>query len=248
MSDFPIKYNNTLRLFDFEIFSGTLNDISLENKYQYVINTINAYSYVVSKKDVLFKEALVNSDLLLPDGFPIVLALRVKKKIQLKKIAGEDIFLHLLNAIDNTSGKVFFLGSSRKTLSCISNRLKSEYPKIESAFFSPPYKESFSDFDSKMMIEAINNFKPDILYVGMTAPKQEKWVFTNYKSIDAKIICSIGAVFDFYAGTIKRPSNFWISLRLEWFIRLLNEPKRLWKRYLLESPQFIYDIFFKRSS
>ncbi len=96
------------------------------------------------------------------------------------------------------------------------------------------------------MLNAINTFSPDVVFVGMTAPKQEKWVYQNFQRMNTRIICSIGAVFDFYAGSVNRPSAFWINLKLEWFIRLLKAPKRLWKRYLVYSPLFFVDlILFK---
>ena len=74
----------------------------------------------------------------------------------------------------------------------------------------------------------------------MTAPKQEKWAYSNKTRIDAQLICSIGAVFDFYAGTVQRPSDVWIDLSLEWLGRLVKEPKRMWKRYLYYGPVFFY--------
>ena len=94
------------------------------------------------------------------------------------------------------------------------------------------------------MLEKVNDFKPDILFVGMTAPKQEKWVFANKDNIDANTIVSIGAVFDFYAGTIKRPGNFWVSIGLEWLPRFLREPKRLARRNLVSSPKFLLEIIW----
>ncbi|MDQ1141174.1 WecB/TagA/CpsF family glycosyltransferase [Pedobacter agri] len=90
------------------------------------------------------------------------------------------------------------------------------------------------------MIEAVNNFKPDVLFVGMTAPKQEKWAHQHKDELDAGFICPVGAVFDFYAGNTPRPSDFWVNLGLEWFIRLLNEPKRMWRRYLYNGPVFAF--------
>ncbi|PWD97695.1 glycosyltransferase [Marinilabilia rubra] len=208
-----------------------------------VINTINAYSYVIAKKDKDFSRALRDSDVLLPDGFPITLASRLLCKKKIQKIAGEDIFFHLLRKMNHERGRVFFLGSSDDTLAKIEARINREFPNVSSGIFSPPYKERFSELDNQRMIDAVNNFKPTVLFVGMTAPKQEKWVYHNQNHINASIICSIGAVFDFYAGTVKRPSKFWINLRLEWFIRLLKEPKRLWKRYLFYSPKFLIDVF-----
>ena len=92
------------------------------------------------------------------------------------------------------------------------------------------------------MLEKVNHFKPDILFVGMTAPKQEKWVHLNKNILDVQIITSIGAVFDFYAGTVNRSSQFWILLGLEWLPRFLREPKRLAKRNLISTPKFLLEV------
>ncbi|MDA3779580.1 MAG: WecB/TagA/CpsF family glycosyltransferase [Bacteroidales bacterium] len=227
-------------LFGYDIFEGELKDLDIDSKK--VINTINAYSYVLAKKDREFRNSLQKSDILLPDGFPIVAAISLLSNIKISKIAGEDVFFHLLNQLNQKAGKVFFLGSSGETLAKIYSRLSAESPNVKAYFFSPPFKVEFTANENREMIEAVNKIKPDVLFVGMTAPKQEKWVYANKTELNTKIICSIGAVFDFYAETVKRPSKFWINLRLEWFIRLINEPERLWKRYLLYSPQFFIDV------
>lgn len=93
------------------------------------------------------------------------------------------------------------------------------------------------------MIAAINAFAPDILFVGMTAPKQEKWVYAHKSQIDARVICSIGAVFDFYAGTVQRSHPIWIKMGLEWLPRLMREPRRLARRNFVSTPQFLWDVF-----
>jgi N-acetylglucosaminyldiphosphoundecaprenol N-acetyl-beta-D-mannosaminyltransferase len=235
--------SDTVQVFDYPVYSGSLCDMKVSGDKPICINTINAYSYVIAKRDVCFKEALQSSDFLLPDGFPIVIAARLLKRRKINKIAGEDVFFYLLNQINKEKGKVFFLGASENTLSKIKSRLQKEFPLIRVDSFSPPFKKEFASEDSRNMVERINLFKPDVLFVGMTAPKQEKWVNKNKQSIDSKIICSIGAVFDFYAKTVKRPSRFWIFLHMEWFVRLLSEPRRLWKRYLWHSPQFMIDVF-----
>ena len=90
------------------------------------------------------------------------------------------------------------------------------------------------------MIQKVNQFEPDVLFVGMTAPKQEKWSYENKEALNTKVICSIGAVFDFYAGTVERPSKVWIDLGLEWLGRLQKEPKRMWKRYIYYGFIFLY--------
>ena len=124
-------------------------------------------------------------------------------------------------------------------------RLEREHPGVRAGFFSPPFKAEFSKDDNESMIKAINEFDPEVLFVGMTAPKQEKWVHENRHLLNAKVICSIGAVFDFYAGTKKRPGKLWRKTGLEWLPRFFMEPGRLWKRNLVSTPLFIWYVLGK---
>jgi N-acetylglucosaminyldiphosphoundecaprenol N-acetyl-beta-D-mannosaminyltransferase len=243
-----MKYNS-VEILGYPVFSGILEDLT-QFEDQTIINTLNAFSYAVAKKDDPFRTALSSSTILLPDGFPVVLAAKLLKKVTIHKIAGADLFFHLLKKAETNSLKCFFLGSNDDTLTKIIIRLKDEYPGIRAGIFSPPFVNTFSQKDSNAMINAVNHSSPDILFVGMTAPKQEKWVYEYKNHLNAKAICSIGAVFDFYAGTVKRPSKFWIYMKMEWFIRFLKEPRRLWKRYFIYSPIFFFDlltVFLRRS-
>ena len=232
----------SVALLYYSIFSDDLNKIS-SFKQQTIINTINAYSFVLAEKNEAFKKSLQSSNILFPDGFPIVFASKILTNQKINKIAGDDIHKHLLKEANKKNKKVFYLGSSPKTLKKIELRLSKEYPNIKFDCYSPPYKQKFNLEDSSQMIKSANRFEPDILFVGMTAPKQEIWVNEHKNELNAKIICSIGAVFDFYAGTVKRPNTFWINLRLEWLVRLIKEPKRMWKRYLIYSPMFFIYLF-----
>lgn len=207
-----------------------------------VINTINQYSYCVAEKDPDFKTALMESDVLLPDGIGIVKLSSWVFGRSIKKIAGEDLFYHLVGRMNEEGGKCFFLGSSTKTLEKILSRMKTDYPSILVGCYSPPYMDKFGDEDTKAMIKAVNDFEPDTLFVGMTAPKQEKWVHQVKEQLNVSTIASIGAVFDFYAGTVVRPGSFWINLGLEWFIRMVKEPRRMWRRYILYGPVFLIYI------
>jgi N-acetylglucosaminyldiphosphoundecaprenol N-acetyl-beta-D-mannosaminyltransferase len=234
----------TVPLLDYCIYSGNLSNCIANGKT--LINTINQYSFCIAEKDAEFKLALQQSDILLPDGMAVVAAVQLLSGKKIKKIAGADIHHFLLDDLNKKGGSCFYLGSSENTLLKITARLAKDFPNIKVGTFSPPYKSEFSDFDNQQMINAVNAFQPDVLFVGMTAPKQEKWSFEHKAPLDAKVICSIGAVFDFYAGTVERPSPFWIQLRLEWFIRLIKEPKRMWKRYLYYGPVFIKLILNKK--
>lgn len=208
-----------------------------------LINTINPHSYCVAKTDSDFDESLSKCDILIPDGVGIVIGYKLLYGKTIRKISGYDLHLHYLNLVNQKRGKVFYLGASEDTLKLIKEKVATQYPFVEVASYSPPYKSTFTNEESRQMVEIVNDYQPDVLFVGMTAPKQEKWAFKYKNQLDTKVICSIGAVFDFYAGTVKRPSKIWIDLGLEWFPRLLREPKRLWRRTFISTPAYMMDIF-----
>ena len=214
-----------------------------------LINTINAFSYDNARKDVLFSEALQKGDVLIPDGISIVKACRfLNAKSQPKeRIAGWDLFVYEMEKLNRVGGKVMFLGSSDAVLNLIRQRVAEKYPKIEVDTYSPPYKPEFSDEENEAMISAINHSNPDLLWIGMTAPKQEKWAYTHLDRLDVHChIGTIGAVFDFFAGTVKRAPERWQRVGMEWLYRLLSEPRRMWRRYFIGNAKFIYYIMVEK--
>jgi len=202
----------------------------------------NPHSLVIASKDAAFKSSLQNADILLPDGAGIVLAARILCRPIKERVAGSDFFLGLSEVAEKEGQlKYFFLGSTQAVLERIQKRLAVDYPSIRlCGVYSPPYKEEFDDEDNKVMIDLINEARPDVLWVGMTAPKQEKWIFQNRNRLNVPFTAAIGAVFDFYAGSIERPSERWQRLGLEWLGRFLKEPRRLWQRNLISMPIFLY--------
>jgi N-acetylglucosaminyldiphosphoundecaprenol N-acetyl-beta-D-mannosaminyltransferase len=224
------------KLSTLHIYQGTLQDLPLS---KLLISTINAYSFNVAQNDVAFAEALINSDILLPDGVSIVLAMRFLKGVILKKIAGADLFYFEMNRLNEKGGTCFFMGSNEQTLKRIYENALNEFPNVKVYSYSPPYKSEFSTSDNQKIISAINSCKPDVLFIGMTAPKQEKWAYKNIEFLNVGHVCCIGAVFDFYSGRIKRAPERMIRLGLEWFFRLYKEPRRLWRRYLIGNFKFI---------
>lgn len=235
-----------MQIMSYNVFTDDISTLQITEKKQ-IINTINPHSYVTAKNDQLFQEALRDSDVLLPDGSGIVLAAQKLHGIQIKKIAGTDLHLHLLHQLNTQKGKCFYMGASQTTLDKIKEKLAKEYPNITAGFYSPPFKPEFSVEENSTIVQAINDFGPDVLFIGMTAPKQEKWLHMHKDGLNVKTACSIGAVFDFYAGTIIRPSQFWIGLHLEWLPRLLKEPKRLWRRNFVSTPLFLIDLMMHKT-
>ena len=221
-----------------------------------LINTINAHSYNTAQRDEAFAEALSKGNYLIPDGTSIVKACRwLKAKSRPKeRIAGWDLFSFEMNVLERKSEElrvksekcliVMFMGSSEKVLSLIRERAAVDYPNLEVVTYSPPYKPEFSDEDNQAMIKAINNADPDLLWIGMTAPKQEKWTYSHWDELNIHCHCgTIGAVFDFYAGTVKRAPLGWQRNSLEWLYRLLMEPQRMWRRYIIGNAKFLYYIY-----
>ena len=202
----------------------------------------NPHSLVVASKDTLFERALKNADILLPDGTGIIIAAKILGLPCTEKVAGTDFFLGLSRKANEEKKKLryFFLGSSKKTLKLIEERMEQDFPAIDvCGTYSPPFKVKFSEKDNSAMISAVNNARPDVLWVGMTAPKQEKWIYENRDKLNVPFLAAIGAVFDFFAGTKERSSGFWITMGLEWLPRFLKEPRRLWERNLKSTPIFL---------
>lgn len=184
-----------------------------------LINTINAHSYNTALKDVFFAEALMKGDALIPDGASIVMACRkLKAKSQpTERIAGWDLFTMEMERLNQKGGTCFFMGSSEKVLNLIREKAKTVYPNIRIETYSPPYKPEFSEEENRAIIEAINRANPDLLWIGMTAPKQEKWAYRHWNELDIHCHCgTIGAVFDFFAGTMERAPLWWQEHSLEW--------------------------------
>ena len=220
-----------------------------------LINTVNAHSFNTAKKDQLFADALTNGDVLIPDGVSIVKACKwIKAKSQPKeRIAGWDLFSFEMEKLERESEElrtkseeskiVMFMGSSQKVLDLIVKRAAEVYPHLKVVTYSPPYKPEFSDEDNKAIIDAINAANPDLLWIGMTAPKQEKWTYSHWNELNIHChVGTIGAVFDFFAGTVERAPIWWQEHGLEWLYRLMKEPKRMWRRYIIGNSLFLWNM------
>ena len=227
---------------NYSVFSDDLDKINITKDKCKVINTISPNSYGIATKDKKFKEALKNSDYLVLDGVYFALAPILMKGENIKKNQGPEVFAHFINRFKDTDGSVFFLGSTPKTLGLIEKRLRKEFPKIKVSSFSPPFKQEFTEEEDLEMIKKINEFEPQIVFVGMTCPKQEKWAIKNRKHLKAGLAICIGNVFDWYAGTQKAISPIWFKLRLGWLVRIFLRPE-IFKRNIGNQMIFFKDLF-----
>ena len=230
---------------------GSKEELAKIPEGKVLINTINAHSYNVARKDQLFAEALTKGDYLIPDGMSVVKACNwLHAKSQPKeRIAGADLFEFEMEKLNKKGGTVMFMGSSEKTLAKIVQQAAKVYPSLKVVTYSPPYKPEFNDEDNKAIVNAINTANPDLLWIGMTAPKQEKWTYSHWN--DLHIHChvgTIGAVFDFFAGNTKRAPQWWQEHGLEWLYRLIKEPRRMWRRYIIGNTVFLWHMLGEKFS
>jgi len=221
--------HKTIESMGFNVYNDSFDNIELTNSPQ-IVSCINPIAYGISTKDSYFKDSLYYSDYLILDGVYFALSSILKRGRGIKKNSGPDSFYFFMNKMNNDEGKVFFLGSSDSVLNKMRDRARIDYPNIIIDSYSPPYRKVFSVEDNNIMVNKINNFKPDILFVGMTCPKQEKWSFQNKHRIKTSLICNVGAVFDWYAGTEKEISSFWWRYNIAWLKRTIDRPEII-KRY-----------------
>lgn len=205
-----------------------------------------SHSLNVAQTDAEFAEALRQADMVVADGVGVTLMSRLARVDVGARIAGEEFFFSLMNALENRGkGRVFFFGATDKTLGLISERFQREFPSLElCGVLSPPFRP-WSDEENQKMINKINSAKPDVLWVGMGAPKQEKWVYRSRKALNAPLIGSIGAVFDYFAGTNPPPPSWVRRWGLETPYRLMREPRRLWRRALISNLMFVIRVLQK---
>ncbi|MDX1810730.1 MAG: WecB/TagA/CpsF family glycosyltransferase [Gammaproteobacteria bacterium] len=203
----------------------------------------NPHSLITAQNDKEFLQSLNKSDQVVVDGVGLFMLAKYAGIDLGERITGHDYFMAILDYLKlRGRGKVFFFGSSELVLNKIKLRLAREFPMLDCVTYSPPFGE-WSAEDNQTMIDIINREQPDVLWVGMTAPRQEKWVEANRKLLNVPVIGSIGAVFDFYAGTYPRAPEIFCRFGMEWLFRLLKEPKRMWKRNFISTPLFILQFF-----
>ena len=205
----------------------------------------NPHSLVAAQNDAEFLRALRHCDATVADGIGVTLVARLAGVHVGPRITGHDFFSRMMASLDRRGGRAFFFGSSDSVLSAIAARAACDYPHVIVESLSPPYG-AWSKEQNEAMVAHIRARAPDVLWVGMTAPRQEKWVAENAARLGVPVIGSIGAVFDYYAGTVRRAPRWLCRLGLEWAYRLAHEPVRLWRRTLVSAPMFLALVLRER--
>jgi N-acetylglucosaminyldiphosphoundecaprenol N-acetyl-beta-D-mannosaminyltransferase len=213
-------------------------------KEQKIIVCANPHSIIMAKKDEEFFNTLNNADVCLPDGIGVLLASKIMGGKIKKRIAGPDFFMKFTEYASGNgiALRYFFLGSTETNLLKMKGKMEDMFPHVSvTGAYAPPMGD-WSDVENEKITYLIDNSGANVLWVGLGAPKQEKWINQNSSKLKVNVIAAIGAAFDFFAGTKKRSPKIFRDLGLEWLPRFLMEPKRLWKRNLVSTPRFLYLI------
>lgn len=216
-----------------EVVSYIKNNIK-KIKGEYICVS-NVHTTVMSHDDLGYMKVQNDALLRLPDGRPLSLVQKKRGYSDAKRVTGPDLMLELFN---DKKLKHYFYGSSEETLNKLCVNLEKEYPDIKIVgMYSPPFRTLTVEEDKKI-VKQINDSKPDIVWVGLGAPKQENWMH-EHKNIINGLMIGVGAGFDYHAGNIKRAPKWMQNCSLEWLYRLMQNPKKLFKRYMSTNFKFI---------
>ncbi len=199
----------------------------------------NAHTVVEGVFHPKFSTIINKGFMALPDGRPLSMVARWKGDYNMKRVFGPTLLEKILEWGQEKKIKHYFFGSTKDILNLMASTIQSKFPEaIVCGMLSPPFKPLTTEENLKF-ISQINEANPDIIWVGLGAPKQENWMSENYTQFNRGILIGVGAGFDYLAGKTKHAPRWMKKYALEWFYRLLQEPRRLWKRYVFTNPLFI---------
>lgn len=186
-----------------------------------------------------------NSGLTVPDGMPLFWISRMRGYRQVTRVYGPDLMLSVCAVGEPKGYRHYFYGGKEGVPEQLAERLKRRFPNmIVVGLHSPPFRE-LTENEDKSVVSAINCVKPDIVWVGLSTPKQERWMASHRACIEAPVLIGAGAAFDFLSGRVRQAPRWMMNIGLEWFFRLMMEPRRLWKRYAINNTLFLYYLFLE---
>lgn len=223
---------------------ATLHRWIHERGAHYVCVT-GVHGVMESQRDPSLRRIHNDADLVTPDGMPLVWIGWASGHDRMTRVYGPDLLLAMCAAPSATQLRHFFFGSTPEVLSRLIDRLRIRFPHLNvCGTIAPPY-HAISDDQDASLTDAINAASPDIVWVGLGTPKQERWMAAHLGRIDAPVLIGVGAAFDFISGA-KRQAPRWMQRSgLEWLFRLGSEPRRLARRYLINNPAFLWQLLLQ---
>lgn len=218
----------------------------IETHEQHYVCVTGVHGVMESQRDPELRRIHNESGLTTPDGMPMVWAGRWAGARGMRRVYGPDLMLAVCERAAQLGWTSYFYGGRDGVPERLAARLTDRFPGLRVVgCWSPPFG-SLSEEEDRRIVEAINDARPDIVWVGLSTPKQERWMARHVGRLEASVLIGIGAAFDIHAGTLAQAPGWVREHGLEWLFRLWKEPRRLWRRYLSNNPRFVLGIIRRR--
>ena len=217
----------------------------IASKEPHYVCVSGVHGVMESQRDEMLRRIHNSAGLVTPDGMPLVWLSRMKGFRHVERVYGPDLMLACCERSIAKGYRHFFYGGAEGVPERLAARLRERFPGLSVAGgYSPPFRPLSTEEDDAL-IRRIDETNPDIVWVGLSTPKQERWMYEHVGRLRAPVVIGVGAAFDFHAG-LKRQAPRWMQRSgLEWFFRLVTEPRRLWRRYLINNPLFVWNILLQ---
>lgn len=203
------------------------------------IAVMNVHMVMTARSDADFGKVVANADMAVPDGMPLIWMGRKAGFALPDRVAGPDLFAAFMQHTQGRGYRHFFYGGMPATIDTLIAKVKADFPETNIVgSYSPPFRPLSREEDDAV-VSLINDAAPDVIWVGLGCPKQERWMEEHRDRLNTAVMLGVGQVFDIYAGTIKRAPKWMQRSGLEWLYRLCSEPRRLWRRYLVYNTRFV---------
>lgn len=225
----------------------------IKTKQTRYICASDVHSVMRAQDEASHMEALCKADMVLPDGTPLVWVSHLRGEHDIKRVPGPDFMLAAVERSAKEGWRHYFYGGADGVAGLLAQTLADNYPGINIAGTATPPFRPLTQQESEAALQHIRDAKPDIVWVGLGCPKQERWMFEHLSKLDGVVLVGVGAAFDFHTGRVSRAPLWMRSHGFEWLHRLASEPRRLWRRYLVQAPRFVFSslketLLQKRSS
>lgn len=215
----------------------TLVDEAIARRQRLLIGVVNAAKLVNMRRDAALGDSVLGSDLIVADGMSVVWACRILGRPLPQRVAGIDLMQRMLGRANERRYRVFCLGATEQVLDETMATIARDYP---SAVLAGHHHGYFTEQDEPRIAEAIRASRSDMLFVGMTSPRKEQFLARWMADMDVPVCHGVGGSFDVMAGKVKRAPRLWQQLGMEWLYRVVQEPRRMWKRYLVTNARFVW--------
>lgn len=218
----------------------------IDDGEQHYVCVTGVHGVIESQADPELLRIHNESGLTTPDGMPMVWSAHKAGAAHVDRVYGPDLMLELCGLAVENGWKSFLYGGKEGVPELLAEHLEANFPGLEIVgTHSPPFRE-LTESEEVEVIDTINAAKPDLVWVGLSTPKQERWVASHVGKINAAALLAVGAAFDFHAGLMPQAPRWMQRSGLEWLYRLCREPRRLWRRYLRNNPRFVWGVLFRR--